>query len=123
MLSHEYDEGVCTVVKRLETNNQRLQLKVVNELIKYKSSRRPPTNKTQQRLYYKSIQQLRDNLFTDLGLQLITYRLKQFAMWFSYMYHMPTITLSVYERLRHKYPYKTHHFLRQVRVLIPKPLK
>ena len=114
-------DGLFQVITNMAENNLKLKLKVAQELYKYKNSRREVMNKTQQRLYYRSIQQLKDNLETDLALQLISYRMKQFAMWFTYMWNNPSLSQKTYSRLSAKFPYRKTHFLRQMKIWIKKP--
>lgn len=113
--------GLYQVIVNMAENNLKLKLKVAQELYKYKNSRREVMNKTQQRLYYKSIQHLKDNLETDLALQLISYRMKQFAMWFTYMWNNPSLCQKTFYRLSAKFPYRRTHFLRRRKVWIKKP--
>ena len=94
MVLHGYNKQLCVVIERLGRTNRKLQLQVVKGLTEYKNSRRPATNKTQQTLYYRSIQHIRDNLVTDLGMQLINYRLGQFARYFSYMWNNPSLNIT-----------------------------
>ena len=108
--------GLYQVIVNMAENNLKLKLKVAQELYKYKNSRREVMNKTQQRLYYRSIQHLKDNLETDLALQLISYRMKQFAMWFTYMWNNPSLSQKTYSRLSNKFPYRKTHFLRQMKI-------
>ena len=108
--------GLYQVIVNMAENNLKLKLKVAQELYKYKNSRRPATNETQQRLYYRSIQHLKDNLETDLTLQLISYRMKQFAMWFTYMWNTPSLSQKTYSRLSNKFPYRKTHVLRQMKI-------
>jgi hypothetical protein len=116
--NQSYDEALASTIKRLSENNIKLQKKVELELIKFKFSRKVIKNKTQQRLYYKSIQTIRDNLQTDLALQLLTFRLRQFALWFSYMWNNPTLCKKTLKRLQKKYPFKDTRFLRQFQLKI-----
>jgi hypothetical protein len=117
-LNQSYDEALASTIKRLSENNIKLQKKVELELIKFKFSRKVIKNKTQQRLYYKSIQTIQDNLQTDLALQLLTFRLRQFALWFSYMWNNPTLCKKTLKRLQKKYPFKDTRFLRQFQLKI-----
>jgi hypothetical protein len=117
MVLDGYNKELCVVIERLGRTNRRLQLQVVKRLTEYKHSRRPATNKTQQNLYYRSIQHLKDNLITDLAMQLITYRLRQFARYFSYMWNNPSLNIKTYNRLSKKYPYKSTHYLRSYKIL------
>ena len=117
-LNQSYDEALASTIKRLSENNIKLQKKVELELIKFKFSRKVIKNKTQQRLYYKSIQTIQDNLQTDLALQLLTFRLRQFVLWFSYMWNNPTLCKKTLKRLQKKYPFKDTRFLRQFQLKI-----
>tara|TARA_R110000868_G_scaffold341539_1_gene602399 strand:- start:142 stop:528 length:387 start_codon:yes stop_codon:yes gene_type:complete len=114
-------DGLFLVLEKIANNNIKLKVKVAKELYKYKNSRREVMNKTQQRLYYRSIQHLKDNLETDLALQLISYRMKQFAMWFTYMWNNPSLCPKTFYRLSAKYPYRKTHFLRRRKIWIKKP--
>jgi len=118
LLNKSYQDGICLAILRLSENNIKLKEKVELELNNYKFSRRAVLNKTQQRLYYKSIQTIKDNLQTDLALQLLTFRLRQFACWFGYMWNNPTLSKKTLVRLQLKYPYKSTHFLRQYKLKI-----
>ena len=117
MVLHGYNKQLCVVIERLGCTNRKLQLQVVKGLTEYKNSRRPITNKTQQNLYFRSIQHIRDNLVTDLGMQLITYRLTQFARYFSYMWNNPSLNIKTYNRLSKRYPYRSTHYLRSCKIL------
>ena len=114
-------DGLALAIEKMANNNIKLKVKVAKELYKYKNSRREVMNKTQQRLYYRSIQHLKDNLETDLALQLLSYRMKQFAMWFTYMWNNPSLCQKTFYRLSAKYPYRKTHFLRRRKVWIKKP--
>lgn len=103
-MSEEHHERLCEVVERLSKNNRRVQRKVAIELFKYKSSKPPTNSKVRMRLYYASIQKMKDDLTCDLCVQLINIRMVQFVRWFQYiMGKMPTLTIKTTNRLREKY--------------------
>ena len=90
----------------------------MKELIKYKISKPLPKNKTQQRLYYISIERLKNNLSIDMSVQLLHIRLEQFVRWFKFMYSSNlTLVSKTYNRLKLKFHYNKTHFCRVCNVL------
>jgi len=113
LLKPKYQEGLLLAIDRLSKNNKWLNEQVLSQLVAYKNTRREVTSKIQQRLYYKSIETIKHNLFTDISIKLLNYRMCQFARWFSYMWNNPSLCKKTAKRLQTLYPYKTTHFLRQ----------
>jgi len=103
-MADEHHSRLCEVVERLSKTNRRVQRKVAVELFKYKSSKPPTKSKVRMRLYYASIQKLKDDLTCDLCVQLINIRMLEFVRWFKYiMGKMPVLTIRTTNRLRSKY--------------------
>lgn len=116
-LLENYQESLCKVIDHLAETNVPLNNQVMKQLTHYKHTRRVATSKTQLRLYYKSIQHLKDNLTTDLAVNLLTFRMKQFALWFQYMWNNPSLCKSTFDRLTTRYPYKKTNFLRKSKII------
>jgi hypothetical protein len=113
-------DGLILAIDRLSDNNIKLNQKINEYLVDYKNTRRPATNKTQLKLYYKSIQHIKDNLTTDLAISLLTCRMKQFARWFSYMWNCPSLCHKTFLRLNKRFPYNKTHFLRKRKIWVKK---
>lgn len=116
-LLENYQDSLCNVIDHLANTNIPLNKQVMKQLGHYKNTRRIATSKTQLRLYYKSIQHLKDNLTTDLAVNLLTFRMKQFALWFQYMWNNPSLCPKTFNRLSNKYPYNKTNFLRKSKIL------
>ena len=103
-MAEEHHGRLCEVVDRLSKNNKRVKRKVAIELFKYKSSKPPTNSKLKMRLYYKSIEKLKNDLTVDLCVQLINIRMLQFVRWFQYiMGKMPKLSILCLMRLRRNY--------------------
>lgn len=111
-------DGLSLVTNHLYENNIKLKFKVDKELYKYKLTRRETTSKTQLRLYYRSIETLKYNLTIKLSINLLTFRMRQFARWFGYMWNNPSLCHKTFTRLSKKYPYNKTHFLRKYKLKI-----
>ena len=111
------------VFNLIESKNPRIE-RQVNLTIRNMMLSKPVSNKpTGRRLQIKSYKSIKDNLYIDLTIQLLNYRLEQFVCWFKYMmgcsHNPPTLCLKTYNRIKKNYPYTTHGILRVVRVRIP----
>ena len=115
-LFFENTEGLVLAVNDLFENNVKLRERVQEVLYNYKHTRRGVTNKTQLRLYYKSIEFLKHNLTTDLAINILTDRLRRFARWFSYMWNNPSLCQKTFTRLSTKFPYRKTRFLRRRKI-------
>lgn len=103
-MAEEHHGRLCEVVDRLSKNNKRVKRKVAIELLKYKASKPPTASKMKMRLYYKSIEKLKNDLTVDLCVQLINIRMLQFVNFFKYiMGRMPKLSILCLKRLRRKY--------------------
>jgi len=117
----ENNDRLVIAVDRMK-NNKRVVNKVMKELIKFKYNKRPPINKTQLRLYYRSIYKIKEDLQIDLSIQLLNLRMVQFINWFKYiMSKRLTLVSSVHNRYKRDYPYKKLGVGRVVNVIF-KPI-
>lgn len=105
------------VILNLVNNNTKIKNKVQEVLANYKYSKRPITSQIQARLYHRSIQHLKDNLETDLAIQLLEYRLRQFVRWFSYIYGNPVLNKLTYRKLKRNKTYNKYNFFRKYRII------
>lgn len=110
-------DGLIMVIDHLADTNVQLNKQVYRQLEHYKNTRREVKNKTQLRLYFRSIQHLKDNMTTDLAINLLTFRMRQFTRWFTYMWGNPSLTQRTYNRLSTRFPYKKTHFLRKNKII------
>lgn len=110
-------DGLIMVIDHLADTNVQLNKQVYRQLEHYKNTRRDVKNKTQLRLYFRSIQHLKDNMTTDLAINLLTFRMRQFTRWFTYMWGNPSLTQRTYNRLSTRFPYKKTHFLRKNKII------
>ncbi len=122
LFSDKYQGQLVKVLDNMIDNNKRLNKKIDKEvrLFLLKNDNKPRT-KTQTRLYNKSLQNFTHTISYCLAQDLLNYRLHQFGRWFVYMWNCPSLTPMVHRRLTKKYPYKSHHFLRMCKVIIPIP--
>lgn len=118
LFDKKHNEQLIKAVDNIISNNRRIKIKVIKELMKYKNTRMKPKNKLQERLQYISIQKIKESLQIDLAIQLLNYRINQFIHWFKYiMSRKLTLTSLTHTRYKKKFPYSKTGVGRVVNVI------
>ena len=117
-LQKDYNERLIKSVDKISSTNNKVKLETIKRLIIWKQSKRPAINKTQQRLYYISIQNIKESLLVELSIKLLNDAMVKFVRWFGYiMSRRLTLCSTTLNRFRRDYPYKKRGVGRMCNVL------
>ena len=117
-LQKDYNARLIKSVDKISSTNNKVKLETIKRLMIWKQSKRPATNKTQQRLYYISIQNIKESLLVELSIKLLNNAMVKFVRWFGYiMSRHLTLCSNTLNRFRREYPYKKSGVARMCKVL------
>ena len=117
-LKKDYNERLINAVDKISSTSNKVKLETIKRLMIWKASKRPAINKTQQRLYYISIQNIKDSLLVELSVKLLNDAMVKFVRWFGYiMSRRLTLCSTTLNRFRRDYPYKKRGVGRMCNVL------
>jgi hypothetical protein len=116
----QYDEGIALYTRNLIESDAKLT-NLLDTLVKkfIVENDDSLTTKNKRRRFAAQVENYEIDVALKIAIFHITKILRRFARWFSYMWNKPTLNQKTFKRLSRKYPYKTTHFLRQRKILLP----
>jgi len=117
-LQKDYNDRLISAVDKISSTSNKVKLETIKRLMIWKATKRPATSKIQQRLYYISIQNIKESLLVELSVKLLNDAMIKFIRWFGYiMSRRLTLCSNTLNRFRRDYPYKKIGVGRTVNVL------